>query len=70
MEKSISGKFDYGKKLRSSKSFDFKMQLPSKGQRPDFEIMETIIYAIQKLVIKDVVLYVQEKKKELKSMTQ
>lgn len=70
MGKSISGKFDYGKKLRSSKSFDFKMHLPSKGQRPDFEIMETIISAIQKMVIKDVVLYVQQKKQELKSMTQ
>ncbi len=70
MEKSVSGKFDYGKKLRSSQSFDFKMQLPSKGQKPDFEIMETLISAIKKMVIKDVVLYVQQKKKELKSMTQ
>jgi hypothetical protein len=29
MEKSIAGKFDYGNKLRSSKSLDFKMKLPS-----------------------------------------
>lgn len=70
MEKSVLGKFDYGKKLRSSKSFDFKMQLPSKGQKPDFEIMETIISAIQKLVIKDVVLYVKRKKKELNKLTE
>jgi len=70
MKKSVLGKFDYGNKLRSSQSFDFKMQLPIKGQKPDFEIMETIISAIQKLVIKDVVLYVKQKKQELKSMIQ
>lgn len=63
MGKSVFGKFDYGKKLRSSQSFDFKMKLPTKGQKPDFEIMETIISAIKKMVIKDVVLYVESKKK-------
>jgi hypothetical protein len=65
MEKYVSGKFDYGKKLRSSQSFDFKMQLPAKAQKPDFEIMETLISAIHKLVIKEVVLYVERKKEEL-----
>lgn len=65
MEKSVSGKFDYGKKLRSSQSFDFKMQLPSKEQNPDYETMETIISAVHKLVIKNVVLYVERKKQEL-----
>jgi len=62
MGKSILGKFDYGKKLRSSQSLDFKMALPSKNNVPDYEMMDTIISAIQKLVIKDVVLYVQNKK--------
>ena len=69
MKKSILGKFDYGKKLRSSKSFCFKMKLPVKGQKPNYEIMKTVISAIQKLVIKDVVLYVERKKKELNKVT-
>ena len=68
MEKSIQGKFDYGKKLRSSQSLDFKMKLPVKGQKIDFETIETVISAIHKLVIKDVVLYIERKKKELSKM--
>ena len=61
MEKSIKGKFSYGKKLRSSQSFNLKMQLPTKNNSPDYSIMETFISAIQKLVIKDVVLYAENK---------
>jgi len=61
MEKSISGKFDFGKKLRSSQSFNFKMKLPTQNQQLNSAIMETFISAIQKLVIKDVVLYTNKK---------
>lgn len=61
MEKSISGKFDFGNKLRSSQSLNFKMKLPLKNNQPNYEIMETFISAIQKLVIKDVVLYADRK---------
>ncbi len=61
MEKSISGKFDFGNKLRSSQSFGFTMKLPAKNNQPDYATMETLISAIQKLVIKDVVLYVDRK---------
>ncbi len=61
MEKSIAGKFDYGNKLRSSQSFDFNMKLPVINNQPNFLIMETFITAIQKLVIKDVVLYADKK---------
>lgn len=61
MEKSIAGKFDYGNKLRSSQSLDFKMKLPTKDKKPNYELMETLISAIQKLVIKDVVLYTDSK---------
>ena len=61
MKKSISGKFDFGNKLRSSQSLNFNMKLPLKDKKPDFVIMETFISAIQKLVIKDVVLYVNNK---------
>ena len=61
MEKSVRGKFSYGNKLRSSQSWDFKMQLPTKNNLPDYSIMETFISAIQKLVIQDVVLYAENK---------
>ncbi len=61
MEKSIFGKFDYSNKLRSSKSLNFKMKLPIKSKKPDYEIIETLISAIQKTVVKDVVLYVKNK---------
>ncbi|MFM7600820.1 MAG: hypothetical protein ACKO7R_06435 [Pseudanabaena sp.] len=57
MEKSISGKFDFGKKLRSSQSLNFTMKLPIQNNQPNYAIMETFISAIQKLVIKEVVLY-------------
>jgi hypothetical protein len=63
MEKSIKGKFDYGNKLRSSQSLDFKMKLPSIENKPNYEIMKTLISAIQKLVINEVVLYVDKKSK-------
>ena len=61
MEKALLGKFSYGKKLRSSQSNAFKMLLPTKGSNPDYQAMELLISAIQKLVIKDVVLYAEKK---------
>ena len=61
MGKSLFGKFDYGNKLRSSQSFDIKMLLPTKNNKPDYETMETFIKAVEKLVIKDVVLYADSK---------
>lgn len=67
MEKSIAGKFDYGNKLRSSQSLDFNMQLPLINNQPDYDLMEIYITAIQKLVIKDVVLYVGRKIEATKS---
>lgn len=62
MKKSISGKFNFGKKLRSSQSLDFQVYLPVKQQEPDYATMEALISAIQKLVIKDVVLFVERKR--------
>lgn len=61
IEKSIHGKFDFGKKLRSSQSFNFTMKLPTQNNQPNYAIMETFISAIQKLVIKEVVLYADRK---------
>ena len=62
MEKSIRGKFSFGKKLRSSQSFNFRIFLPVNSDgSPDYAFMETFISAVQKLVIKDVVLYADKK---------
>lgn len=61
MQKSILGKFDFGKKLRSSQSLNFKMNLLTKNKEPDYKTMQTLISAIQKQVIKDVVLYADKK---------
>ncbi len=61
MERSLFGKFSYGTKLRSSQSLNFKMKLPAQNDQPDYDKMETFISAIQKLVIKDVVLYADRK---------
>jgi len=61
IEKSIWGKFSFGNKLRSSQSLNFNMRLPTQNQEPNYQLMETLISAVQKLVIKDVVLYANEK---------
>lgn len=68
MGKSLFGKFDYGNKLRSSQSFDIKLQLPTKNNKPDYATMETFIKAVEKLVIKDVVLYADSKIKATKTV--
>lgn len=69
MERALRGKYSYGKKLRSSQSLHFKMQLPSKDNKPDYDTMETLISAVQKLVIKDVVIYADRKIEKTKEIT-
>lgn len=61
ISRALYGKYSYGKKLRSSQSRDIKITLPMKNNKPDFEFMELFISAIQKLVIKDVVDYADNK---------
>ncbi|MGR5308124.1 restriction endonuclease subunit S, partial [Vibrio mediterranei] len=61
LERSIFGKFSYGKKLRSSQSLNFQAMLPSLNIEPDYLSMELLISAIQKIVIKDVVEYTDKK---------
>ena len=61
MAKALKNRFSYGKKLRSSQSYDFKMALPSCSGEVDFKSMEALISAVKKLVIKDVVEYANNK---------
>lgn len=57
MSRSVLGKYDYGKKLRSSKSKNIKMKLPVSNNVIDTRYMEIITKAVMKLIIKDVVQY-------------
>ena len=47
----------------------FKMQLPTKDGKPDYDTMATLISVVQKLVIKDVVLYADRKIEKTKEVT-
>ena len=58
---SYTGMFDYGRNFYAKDADELNISLPIKGQKPDYELMETLISAIQKLVIKDVVLYTDRK---------
>lgn len=57
----LKGKYDFGKKLRSSQSKNKTMNVIIKNNMPDYSFMEILISAIQKLVIKDVVQYADKK---------
>ena len=57
IQKALRGRFEYGDKLRSSKSYNLKCHLPTKNNVPDYALMKTLGSAIQKLVIADVVKY-------------
>lgn len=57
LQKSLTGRFDYGFKLRASKSHDLTCLLPEKNGKPDVELMALIGRAVEKLVIADVVAF-------------
>ncbi|WP_140486773.1 restriction endonuclease [Flavobacterium sp. GSA192] len=56
-----SNQYDYGTKFNRVAMNKTKIQLPSQNNQPNFTLMETLISAIQKSVIKDVVLYTDRK---------
>jgi hypothetical protein len=58
---STSKKYDYGNKFNREAMNKTKIQLPAKNNQPDYKLMETLISAIQKQVIKDLILYIDEK---------
>lgn len=59
--KSLGHKYSWGNSISKTKIKEAKISLPVKDGKPYFEIMETFISAIQKLVIKDVVEYADKK---------
>lgn len=53
MQKAVEGNFSYGKKLRSSKSLDFKMRLPVKDGIIDYAFMERFIAELEAERVKE-----------------
>ena len=70
ISRSLRGRFSYGKKLISSQSLKFKINLPAVNDRIDYDFMENFIKAIEKLVIKDVVLWTERKIAATKQVVQ
>lgn len=61
IDKVIKSKYSYNHKATKIELKNSIIQLPIKNNQPDYEMMEIFISAIQKLVIKDVVLYAEKK---------
>lgn len=61
IRKGLSHKYSWGDSISGSKIKSDKFLLPTKNNKPDYATMETFIKAVEKLVIKDVVLYADNK---------
>lgn len=61
-----TGKFDYGHNFYAKDADALDIMLPTKNGEPDYQAMELLISAIQKLVIKDIVRYTDIKISETK----
>lgn len=58
---SHNGQFDYSNNFYASDADKLNIMLPTKNNIPDYDAMSTLISAIHKLVIKDVVMYADKK---------
>lgn len=67
---STSKQYDYGNKFNRVAMNNTKIQLPTQNNQPNCAIMETFISAIQKIVIKDVVIYADKKIAATKSVVE
>lgn len=65
---SHTGKFDYSRNFYAKDADELDILLPTKENKPDYLFMATLISAIQKLVIKDVVIYANRKIDETKKV--
>lgn len=64
-----TGKFDYGHNFYAKDADALDIQLPTKDGKPDYDAMAALISAVQKLVIKDMVLYADRKIEKTKDVT-
>lgn len=58
---SYTGKFNYGRNFYAKDADELNIFLPAQNKQPDYKLMQTLISAIEKQVIKDVVLYTDKK---------
>lgn len=58
---STGKQYNYGNKFNRKTIKRTKIQLPTKNNQPDYETMELFVSAVQKIIIKDVVLYTDKK---------
>ena len=63
---SYNGQFNYGRNFYAKDADALNISLPVKDSKPNYETMETIISAVHKLVIKEVILYKDRKLNSLK----
>ena len=68
IEKSLSNKYSWENSISNKKIQNDTLKLPVINGKIDFEFMETLISAIQKEIIKDVVLYTDKKIKATKKV--
>lgn len=59
---SHNGQFDYGKNFYAKDADELDIMLPAKDGKPDYDLMEAIVYALHKMLIKNVILYAYEDK--------
>ena len=63
VNKSLGYKYSWGDSISNRKIQKDTVSLPTKNNQPDYALMQTLISAVQKLVVKDVVLYVEGKRR-------
>lgn len=68
INKSLKHKYSWGNSISNKKIQKDCVLLPSENGQPNYDIFETFISAVQKLVIKDVVLYTDRKIKATKDI--
>lgn len=61
IEKSLVGKYDFGSKLRASQTHNFQFDVPQVNNQIDYTFMSDFIRAVEKLVIKDLVIWADKK---------
>ena len=69
IKKSLQHQYSWGDSISNKKIQKDVIKLPIKNNSPNYPFMETFISAIQKLVIKDVVLYADKKINATKIIT-
>lgn len=67
---SYNGQFNYGRNFYAKDADNLSIMLPIKNNKIDFDIMKTLISAVQKLVIKDVVKYADNKIEATKNIVE